>query len=175
MVALLGSLWKPTRPFQKEGLFFAVFLILGPGILVNAVLKPNWGRPRPVQVRSFGGDRDFVAVGLMSRYEDSKSFPSGHAAMGFFLMAPGFVLLRRNRRAAHVFFGLGLIYGGIMGVTRVVQGGHFTSDVIASGLIVYFTGLALYFAMGFHRTIPEDAQEVGVEPISVEPQRRRAA
>ena len=175
VVALFGNLWQPTRPFRKEGLYLAVLLILGPGILVNAVLKPNWGRPRPIQVADFGGDRDFVAVGLMGPCNDSKSFPSGHAAMGFFLMAPGFVLLRRNRRAAHAFFTLGLLYGGLMSVTRVAQGGHFPSDVIASGLIVYFTGLILYFAMGFHRDVVVNTAGTDVEPVPVQPNRRRAA
>lgn len=156
-IALVGQLWKPTRPWQKEGLFLAVFLILGPGILVNAILKPNWARPRPIQVRAFGGDRDFLPVGLIGSTSDSKSFPSGHAAMGFFLMAPGFVLLRRNRRAAHAFFALGLCAGGIMGVTRIAQGGHFPSDVLASGILVYFTGLWLYFVMGLNRPVVEDS------------------
>lgn len=175
VVALLGGFWNPTRPYRKEGLFLAAFLILGPGVLVNSVLKPNWARPRPTQVRSFGGDRDFLPVGLIGAHSDSKSFPSGHAAMGFFLMAPGFVLLRRNRRAAHAFFALGLLYGALMGVTRIVQGGHFASDVIASGFLVYFVGLGLYFAMGFHRPLDEKNGGAETKPLPEKPTYKRAA
>src|SRR5207244_1595195 len=32
-------------------------LALGPGLLVNGILKPLWGRPRPHQVQVFGGSR----------------------------------------------------------------------------------------------------------------------
>src|SRR5262245_4094209 len=34
-------------------------LALGPGLLVNGILKPLWGRPRPYQVESFGGARPY--------------------------------------------------------------------------------------------------------------------
>ncbi len=157
-IALIGQLWSPMCRYRKAGLFLALSLIIGPGILVNAILKPNWARPRPIQVRTFGGDSDFLAVGLIGTRSDSKSFPSGHAAMGFFLITPGFVLLRRNRRTAHAFFALGAGAGAIMGLTRIVQGGHFPSDVLAAGLIVYFTGLGLYFAMGFNRPMDDGEQ-----------------
>ena len=68
--------------------------------------------------------------------------------MGFYLMAPAFVLYRRHRRAAAEFFALGLAGGTIMGVARIVAGSHFASDVVWSAGIVYFTGLAL--AAVFH-------------------------
>jgi len=144
-LSLMGSFWSRLRGWRRAGLFLGTFLLIGPGLLVNLAIKPQWSRPRPHQVTAFGGDREYLAVGRMGDYEDSRSFPSGHAAMGFFLMAPAFLLYPRHRRLALVFMLLGLGGGAVMGLTRIVQGRHFASDVLASAAVIYFTGLLLYF------------------------------
>jgi membrane-associated PAP2 superfamily phosphatase len=58
-------------------------------------------------------------------------------------MAPAFFLYRRQERWAAAFLLLGIAAGAIMGVTRMAAGGHFVSDIIWAGAIVYFTGLTL--------------------------------
>jgi membrane-associated PAP2 superfamily phosphatase len=118
-------------------------LALGPGLLVNGILKPQWCRPRPCQTECFGGTQAFVGVWGMGSSQRSKSFPSGHASMGFFLMAPAFLLYRRRPRLAAGFVVLGLAAGLALGVTRVLQGAHFASDVVWAGGMVYLTGLSL--------------------------------
>jgi membrane-associated PAP2 superfamily phosphatase len=37
----------------------------------------------------------------------------------------------------------GLVYGCIMGMARIIQGGHFLSDVLWSAGFVYLTALVL--------------------------------
>jgi lipid A 4'-phosphatase len=143
LVFLVSFLWTKLEPFRDAGLFFALMLALGPGLLINGILKPNWGRPRPYLTIPFGGQDKFVPVGVIGDSPDGVSFPSGHASMGFFLMAPGFVLYKRNPRLAAMFFALGLTGGILMGLARIVAGSHFTSDVVWSAGIVYFTGLGL--------------------------------
>jgi membrane-associated PAP2 superfamily phosphatase len=63
--------------------------------------------------------------------------------MGFYLMTPAFVFYRRRPSLALAFMVLGLAAGGVLGLTRVVAGGHFPSDVVWAGGLVYFTALAL--------------------------------
>ena len=47
--------WRlPTLP-GRPVLCLTLSLIVGPGILVNLILKDHWGRPRPVHVTMFGG------------------------------------------------------------------------------------------------------------------------
>ncbi len=137
--------------WRNPGLFFALLLVIGPGILVNWVLKPCWNRPRPYKVAEFGGPRPFLPVWQRGHDENDASFPSGHAAMGFYLMAPAFVCYRRRPRLAAAFVALGLGWGGAIGLARMVAGDHFPSDVLWSAGVVYFTGLVLAAGFRFGR------------------------
>jgi lipid A 4'-phosphatase len=139
----VSFLWLKLEPWRDAGLFYGLVLILGPGVLVNGVLKPYWGRPRPNNVVPFGGERDFLPVWEWGRGQEESSFPSGHASMGFYLMAPAFVCYRRHRRLALAFLLLGLLGGSVIGLARIIVGGHFPSDVLWAGGLVYFTALLI--------------------------------
>jgi lipid A 4'-phosphatase len=141
--------WKKLERWRDPGLFLGLLLIIGPGVLVNLVFKPCWNRPRPRVTRPFGGDREFVPVWQRGWVKEDASFPSGHAAMGFYLMAPAFVCYRRRPWLAAGFLLLGLGSGAIIGLARIVSGSHFPSDVLWSGGIVYFTGLLLALPFRF--------------------------
>lgn len=149
--AVLAGCVGRWSTWGKVGLFLALMLALGPGLLVNGLMKPHWNRPRPSQIRQFGGRLDFVSVLGRVSYGRARSFPSGHASMGFYLMAPAFALFRRNRRLAFAFVAMGLAAGGLIGLGRIVQGRHFLSDVIWSAAIVYASGVLLAVLFGFHR------------------------
>jgi membrane-associated PAP2 superfamily phosphatase len=155
-VVLLSLCWSRLRTWREPALFLALFLAIGPGLLVNLALKEQWGRPRPVQTKQFDGNYTFLPVGNQgSNRRECKSFPCGHASMGFYFMAPAFLLYRRRPRLAAVFLLLGLTYGGVMGYARIVQGRHFASDVIWSAAVVYFSGLAMAFV--YHKVRPSGA------------------
>jgi lipid A 4'-phosphatase len=150
LVFLFGTLaFRNSDPVRiqrarRAGLFLALLLLIGPGLLVNSSLKMMWGRPRPWQCEQFGGEFQFVPVGELGTTNiPNSSFPSGHAAVAFFLMGLGFVVSpNRPWLRGLCFFG-GIAYGMAMGITRVMQGGHFTSDVLWAGAIVYFVAVGL--------------------------------
>lgn len=149
---------RRTRSFQRAGLFLALMLVLGPGLIVNVGFKHAWGRPRPIQCTVFNGDREFLPVGVWAdKPSRNSSFPSGHAAVAFYLMAPGFIAGRRRPRRTIAYFSLGILLGLGMGVTRVVQGGHFVSDVLWAGTIVYLTGAALAWLLLINEPDPAAA------------------
>lgn len=137
--------------YRKIGIFLVTFMILGPGFLVNTVLKDHWGRPRPMDIVNFGGTEAFRHAWEKGQPEQGKSFPSGHAAVGFFLFSPFFFLRKTSRRWAVFFLCLGISYGILMGTGRMIQGGHFPSDVLWSGAFTYLTGLILYYVFRFNR------------------------
>ncbi len=114
--------------------FLLTALILGPGLLVNTVLKDNSiGRARPVQVENFGGDKPFTPAFVYSgACSKNCSFVSGHAAMGFYFMILGWLFTSRK-----AFWG-GCMVGVVLGLTRIIQGGHFLSDVLFAFWSVYF-------------------------------------
>ncbi|MEY2621437.1 MAG: hypothetical protein RIT26_1257, partial [Pseudomonadota bacterium] len=135
---VLGLLWgvfSPRLAKQRRALgFLLLTLLLGPGLLVNEVLKNHWGRARPAQVSAFGGAAQYTPPWQMSDQCDKNcSMSSGHAALGFYPLALSWVL-RRQRR---LWLGVGAFSGGLVGLGRILQGGHFLSDVLVSGAVVW--------------------------------------
>jgi membrane-associated PAP2 superfamily phosphatase len=150
-VAGLALVAPRLRRWQRMGCFLALSLALGPGLIVNGLLKPHWDRPRPSQLAAFGGSSPYAPVWSPGTVATGTSFPSGHASMGFFLMVPGFLAYRRNRRLARLLFTFGLLAGVLIGMARIVQGRHFPSDVLWSAACVYYSSLVLYLLFRFDR------------------------
>ena len=143
-VLLALALWwrHATPPRQRrQAAAMALMLVFGLGLVVNGVLKEQWGRPRPTEVGDFGGPHAFQPAGRISTLCRSNcSFVSGHAATGFALAAIGLLgTPARRRRWAHI----GLAAGLVIGAGRVLQGGHFLSDILIAGLVMHGTGLAI--------------------------------
>ena len=91
-VLILGY-WKAGfQKYRKITLFMLITIALGPGLLVNAVFKDHWGRPRPRQVIELGGKYEFHPVWTKGVSGRGKSFPCGHASMGYFFFVPFFFL-----------------------------------------------------------------------------------
>jgi len=128
---------------RKKAIFLTLSLILGPGILVNLVFKDNTlGRPRPQHIEEFGGKMTFTPVFFYSgECAKNCSFVSGHAAIGFYLMAVAWVRQRR------IWLMYGIVLGATVGFVRIIQGGHFLSDVIFAGWVTYFCCVALAWKM----------------------------
>ena len=119
----------------KKALFLAISLAAGPGLVVNTLLKDHWGRARPHQIVEFGGSAQFSPAVLWSdQCARNCSFPSGHAALGFWLIAFAMILPAPWRGIAT---GVALMIGTLVGLMRIAQGAHFLSDTLAAGLIVF--------------------------------------
>ncbi len=136
---------KELRPYLM--LLILVFAI-GPGLLVNGVMKPLWGRPRPRHITQLGGPVQFETfyspkLNVFTR-DLFKSMPSGHASMGFYFLSVAWVGLRLKRKEL-LFFGLSmtLFFGFFLGLTRIAQGGHFFTDVLIAALVCWWSVLFL--------------------------------
>lgn len=138
VLALLGKLFVPMLMrgvSSRKVLFLATSLALGPGLLVNAILKEFWGRPRPWQVTDFGGTMDFFPAWVPGGACPSNcSFPSGEASSAMWLIALAFVVPPAWRRAT---LALAVAWALVISLNRMAFGGHFFFDVlIAWGLMV---------------------------------------
>lgn len=130
----------------RAAIYLALALALGPGLLVNGILKEHWGRARPSQIIEFGGNKQFTPALVPARQcERNCSFSSGHAALGFSLVAFAFLVPDRRRRRLAVAGAIAA--GSLFGLGRIVQGGHFLSDVVLSGLLVTATSWLLHRAI----------------------------
>lgn len=143
-------LWRrrAERALRRRLWFLFAVLLLGPGLLVNEVLKAESGRARPVQVEQFGGPRQWTPVfSPADQCRRNCSFVSGHAAMGYFFIALAWVL--RDRR--WLVYGIGL--GSLVGLGRMLEGRHFLSDVVFSYWVVYGVCVALAWLLLRQRRI----------------------
>jgi len=153
LVAFTLTYWLPARllEWRRPALFLVLVAALGPGLVVNVIFKDHWGRPRPREVVELGGQERFLPVWVLGSDPQAKSFPCGHCAIGFYLGVPWLVLRRRRRALAAGFLAAGLAWGVTLGAARMMAGGHFLSDVIWAG------GMVWLVALGLHRLLrPEE-------------------
>ena len=151
IAAIIGGIYKQRRCWIRPGLFLVILLTLGPGLLVNSVFKEYWGRPRPREVLQFGGTKEFLHAWQKGVAHKGRSFPSGHSSAAFYLSAPFFILRRRNPRAASLWMAGGLLFGFLMSIARITQGGHFLSDTIWAWGMVHLAAVSLYYLLRLDR------------------------
>jgi lipid A 4'-phosphatase len=148
LAILIGSFWiGRIAPYRKIALFLVLVVLVGPGLIVNVVFKDHWGRPRPRDIEAFSGTEPYLRVWEKGFTGKGGSFPCGHCSMGFYLCSGFFIYRRRSRKWALFFLALGLCYGSLIGIARMIQGAHFTSDVIWSGGFVYLCGLGFSYLL----------------------------
>ena len=125
-------------------IYLLLSLILGPGLIVNVALKNHFGRARPSQIKAFGGTKTFTPAAVVANQcQKNCSFTSGHAAAAFYFLS----LLPLVKRRKALFAAIVVLWGGLVGFVRIIQGGHFLSDVICSALIVYLVAKILYYLL----------------------------
>ena len=123
----------------KKLAFLLLFLALGPGLIVNGVLKENWGRARPIEISELGGSKVFTPAFVLSDQE-GKSFTSGHAAASFYWVVAAFLLAPGRMWWA----SLAALYCIIVSWLRIAAGGHYLSDVVTSFFLMAVVALILY-------------------------------
>lgn len=123
---------------RKTMAAIALAFLAGPGLIVNGLLKPYWGRPRPSAVSLFGGDLPFVPAGVWSDVCASNcSFVSGEAAGAGILLLLVALVPRRRRWPAGLALGVVALFGAGL---RVAFGAHWLSDAalgMALTIVVY--------------------------------------
>jgi lipid A 4'-phosphatase len=123
--------------------FLLAGLALGPGLVVNTLLKDLWGRPRPNAIAAFGGEAPYIPVWEISDWCDRNcSFVSGEAASAAWMVAAALVLagVLPSARARSALVAGAVIYAAALSLNRLAFGGHFLSDILLSWAI---TGLTL--------------------------------
>lgn len=158
-ILYVGSFFKKNwLEWRKASLFLFLVSAIGVGLIVHFALKDQWGRPRPRQTIEFGGKQPYRPFyePYFSNPIPSKSFPCGHCSGGFYFVALTFL---GWRFAMSWLYYLGIILTLFLGIslsiTRIAQGGHFFSDVVASALIMWLTALFLDWIIFSKKRVPE--------------------
>jgi lipid A 4'-phosphatase len=131
----LGAL-APLARRRTVLAFLFLAMSLGPGLLVNTMLKEHWGRARPSDIAEFGGQRQFTRAFVLSHEcSHNCAFVSGHAAVAAMPLAGFFIA--RTRRARRAWLAGGILSGLAVGLARMLTGSHFLSDVVIAVLLTY--------------------------------------
>lgn len=139
IAGLMAGLWRRTAILALG------MAVISSGLVVELGLKNNVGRPRPAQTIEFGGAQAFHPVFTAGHNPDRhRSFISGHAGAGFSLMCVGWWAAPVWRRR---WFLIGLATGSIVGLGRIMQGGHYLSDVVFSFYAVWLSCELVAFVM----------------------------
>ena len=114
---------------------------LGPGLLVNGLLKPNSHRPRPIHTLEVAGAGDpyrpfYAFDGACPR---NCSFASGETAAAAWTFAPAMLAPPALRAPAVV---MALVFSLLVSAMRLMAGAHFLSDVAFSMLAISLLILA---------------------------------
>lgn len=146
------ALWRGpvfTVPRAVWG-FVPLLYILGPGLLVNVLLKNYWGRARPANIDEFGGNLSFSPAFILSdQCERNCSFVSGEGsgATAFFISVLVLSAYIPNRSVRRILVAAALAAAGLAAILRIFKGRHFLSDTIGSVLFVSLVAVLLHWLL----------------------------
>lgn len=118
----LGFVLMLRRRSRARGVLQLVLAIVVTSTVVNVLVKPAVGRPRP-----FLAEPDTRLIGEPPA---NSSFPSGHAANA---AAGAYALTRLVPRLGPLYWTL----AGLIGLSRILVGVHYPLDVAAGWLVGY--------------------------------------
>ena len=111
-------------------------------IIINLFLKNIWGRARPGDILQLGGKESFTPwYQISDSCSTNCSFVSGDAAVGFSIIVLYFLTKKE------IYFWCALFSGLSLGIIRMMEGGHFISDIIMAGAVIiasYYLQLKFY-------------------------------
>lgn len=102
--------------------------------------KIFWGRIRFRDLDSLYAS--FTSWFIPNGITGNESFPSGHSAMGWMLL-PLLILVNKSKIKQHILLVLISLWALTVGISRVVIGAHFASDVLFGALFIIITYIFL--------------------------------
>ncbi len=129
-------------PDGRAVIFLLASLALGPGLLVNGLLKEVSHRPRPEQTLEFGGSWRFRPYETFDgECRRNCSFVSCEVATSAWTLAPA-LLAPPPLRALSV--GAALVFTATTAALRMAFGGHYLSDTVFAALFTFLIILILH-------------------------------
>lgn len=125
----------PQGPRGRQIIFLIATLALGPGLLVNGVLKEVSHRPRPEQSQNFGGPWAFQPYdSFAGACKKNCSFVSGETSFAAWTLAPALLV---SPPAQTLAIGAALSLTVATGLLRMSFGGHYFSDVVFAAIFTF--------------------------------------
>jgi len=150
---ILWSALRKKYQMIRPALYLLLCFSLGPGLLVNVILKDHWGRPRPVHVTQFGGNKIFQKPWVISQQcATNCSFVAGEPSAAFAFFA--FLALIKKKKIWQWPIACFLTLNWLLiSFIRIALGGHFLSDVLIGAALTYMViWLCYYLVYKFNYT-----------------------
>jgi lipid A 4'-phosphatase len=135
--------------------YILALYVVGPGIIVDGLLKRFWGRARPASIKYFGGEAEFsLPHEITQNCMQNCSFVAGEVAGAMVLSVALIVLLQYTRRKAgwyRLWMAISVVIPLVSAFQRIAAGRHFASDVIMSVIIVGICARVLWIVIRPHQ------------------------
>lgn len=144
LIFITSYFFSRLYKFRLPCFFLAASMALGAGVITHLLFKEFWFRPRPVQTLLFGGVESFRSfyMAKINFPNFCKSFPSGHATMGFYFIN---LILLGKKLKNEMLLKIGILSTGIMSAllcySRIAQGAHFLTDILMSFVVTWYAAL----------------------------------
>jgi len=145
VLPIVGRFFKIDKIFFNHKFSFReIFLlwisqIISVLIFVNLILKNFWGRVRPNDIIEFGGKETFSPwFEITNGCETNCSFVSGDASVGFSII----ILYLITKKI--IFLYASVVAGLVLGLIRIMAGGHFLSDIFFAGFFIVILNIILF-------------------------------
>lgn len=135
---ILGLFLMLFRSTRRYGAGILLSIAIG-ALITNLWLKPWVARPRPYTNEGSVFQEIWLALGAHT--ESDMSFPSGHTTAAFSAMTAIFLI--GSKRVSW----LALLFGLLMGISRIYLGVHYASDVLGGVLVGLIAGSLGVFIM----------------------------
>ncbi|MBK5002223.1 phosphatase PAP2 family protein [Pseudomonas sp. S31] len=155
VVFALSFFWKRLFGWRRE--LGCLVLALGLSTAFVTPLKKVTQVQCPWSLTQFGGKETYSKL-LEPRPATDKPglcWPGGHAATGFCLFGLFFMLRDRRPRLARLAFVVALVAGSALGFGRMLQGAHFLSHNVWTGVFCWLIGLGSYYLVLYRRGMAE--------------------
>ena len=147
-LALIWPIFQPgVRLFTDARTLVAILITfaVGPGLLVNVVLKEHWHRPRPAQIQEFGGGAEFKPWWDTSGVcQKNCSFVSGEVAGATAMVMVAAVMPAAMAGSALI---VAIVFAVGVALLRMAFGGHFLSDVLFAALLTHVVAILMFGLM----------------------------
>ena len=141
---LISLIFRKRYKFSKKSILFSRIsfkMFLYGNLFFVSLLKILWGR---IRFRDLSGYySDFTPWYFPQGVTGHQSFPSGHAAMGFMMIALFVFVSDKSLYKRLIFKAVIISWALAVCASRVVIGAHFTSDVLFGGFMMIITYLLL--------------------------------
>lgn len=155
LMLALSFIPKGTQAVARPvWLFILGAYLLGPGVLVNLVLKNNWGRARPAQIDIFGGQATFTPpLFIADQCPTNCSFVSGETSTiaTLSILVCTLFWTKASRQTQKIMVAAAIFLTGAASYIRIAMGRHFLSDTLFSALFCAMIILALFQLMHIER------------------------